>query len=213
MMKNADSVNPWVQIPLSSYENHMKLEDVLQLQTLNSIMKEQICEFPISSVAILGIAGGNGLEHVNSPRIKKVYGVDINEEYLMQCKLRYDYLTSSFEVIKMDLMSQDDSLPFVDLIVANLLVEYIGIDNFVKHVHRSSPSFVSVVIQQNNNCQFVSESPYLQELSTLHYIHTDISMSSLIEAMEDSFYTFLSSKEYPLPNGKSLVKLDFKKSI
>ena len=39
--------NPWEEISLSNYENHMKLD----------------------SVMILGIAGGNGLEHIDSSDI------------------------------------------------------------------------------------------------------------------------------------------------
>ena len=53
--------NSWKEIPLTDYENHMKLESVMQLQTMNEMMKGQFDAYPISSVMILGIAGGNGL--------------------------------------------------------------------------------------------------------------------------------------------------------
>ncbi len=29
--------NPWEEIPLSDYENHMKLDSVMQLQAMNEI--------------------------------------------------------------------------------------------------------------------------------------------------------------------------------
>lgn len=57
--------NPWEEIPLSDYENHMKLDSVMQLQTMNQMMKGQLNAYPVSSVIILGIAGGNGLEHID----------------------------------------------------------------------------------------------------------------------------------------------------
>jgi len=41
------------------YENHMKLDSVMQLQAMNEMMKGQFEAYPISSVMILGIAGGS----------------------------------------------------------------------------------------------------------------------------------------------------------
>ena len=52
--------NPWEEISLSDYENHMKLESIMQLQTMNRMMKNQLNAYPVSSVMVLGIAGGNG---------------------------------------------------------------------------------------------------------------------------------------------------------
>ena len=74
--------NPWKDISLSDYENHMALDSVQQLQAMNLMMKGQLNKYDIQSVMILGIAGGNGLEHVDVEKITKVYGVDINAEYL-----------------------------------------------------------------------------------------------------------------------------------
>lgn len=53
--------NPWEEISLNDYENHMKLDSVMQLQVLNQMMKSQLCAYNISSVMILGIAGGNAI--------------------------------------------------------------------------------------------------------------------------------------------------------
>ncbi len=58
--------NPWNTITLSDYENHMKSDMVMQLQALNCMMKEQLNTFPAHSAMILGIAGGNGLEHLDT---------------------------------------------------------------------------------------------------------------------------------------------------
>lgn len=78
-------INPWTDIKLEDYENHMKSASVRQLQALERIMKSQL-DCPInSSVMILGVAGGNGLNHINPDIIKSVYGVDINREYLKEC--------------------------------------------------------------------------------------------------------------------------------
>lgn len=42
--------NPWEQIKLSDYENHMKLDSVMQLQTMNAMMKKQLNRSQINTV-------------------------------------------------------------------------------------------------------------------------------------------------------------------
>lgn len=34
--------NPWETIKLSDYENHMKLDSVMQLQAMNNMMKKTV---------------------------------------------------------------------------------------------------------------------------------------------------------------------------
>lgn len=60
--------NPWEEISLADYENHMQLDSVMQLQGLNQMMKGQFEAYPVSDVMILGIAGGNGLEHIRKDK-------------------------------------------------------------------------------------------------------------------------------------------------
>ena len=76
--------NPWEEIQLIDYESHMKLDSVMQLQAMNEMMKGQFNTYPISSIMIFGIAGGNGLEHIQKEKFKRVYGVDINSSYCKQ---------------------------------------------------------------------------------------------------------------------------------
>lgn len=66
--------NPWENIDIEDYENHMSLDSVFQLQTMNQMMKEQFYTYSIKSIMIMGIAGGNGLEHINKQSFDKVYG-------------------------------------------------------------------------------------------------------------------------------------------
>ena len=58
-------MNPWETISLSDYENHMSLDSVKQLQAMDEMMKTQFEGYPVTTAMIFGIAGGNGLEHVN----------------------------------------------------------------------------------------------------------------------------------------------------
>ena len=94
--------NPWEEISLSDYENHMKLDSVMQLQNMNQMMKEQFNAYPVSSVMVLGIAGGNGLEHIDKNKYQKVYGIDINTEYLKAVEERYSDISEILECIQVD---------------------------------------------------------------------------------------------------------------
>lgn len=44
--------NPWNEIDLATYEKHMSLDSVLQLQALNRMMKEQFYSYPVQSITI-----------------------------------------------------------------------------------------------------------------------------------------------------------------
>ncbi|MCR4703584.1 MAG: hypothetical protein K5665_07985 [Saccharofermentans sp.] len=86
--------NPWKEINLDDYEKHMSLHSVMQLQTMNRIMKAQFGDYPVVSAMVLGVAGGNGLEHIDPDKYQTVYGVDINDEYLHVVEKRYADLLS-----------------------------------------------------------------------------------------------------------------------
>ena len=201
--------NPWEKMSLEDYENHMKLESVQQLQKLNEIIKSQICKYKILTVAILGIAGGNGLEHIDTSQIKTVYGIDINQNYLDVCKEKYRYLKDCLILKKLDLSNISNDLPMADIIIANLFIEYIGIDMFIKQLSKKLPTYVSCVIQKNLDTNFVSESPYEDAFDEISALHKDIEKDSLVKAMNKIGYNLIFSKEYLLPNMKKFIRLDF----
>lgn len=201
--------NPWEEIPLSDYENHMKLDSVLQLQVLNTMMKQQFSHYPVKSAMVLGVAGGNGLEHIDANRFEKIYGVDINAEYLKTCAERFKRLGDSLKCLCVDLSQEDAELPQAELLIANLLIEYIGYECFQKSILKVQPTYVTCIIQINTDESFVSDSPYLHVFDDLDKVHHQMAEKELEEAMKQINYRFLEKTEQKLPNGKKLVQLDF----
>ena len=201
--------NPWEDIDLNSYENHMSLGSVFQLQTMNKMMKDQFYAYPVQSVMILGVAGGNGLEHIDKRVFNKVYGVDINRNYLDACINRYPELHGVFEAVCADLTQETDELPYADLIVANIFIEYIGYECFQKAVRQISPQYVSCIIQINEDAAFVSDSPYLHVFDRLDEIHYQMEETALVNTMEQIGYRKIVQIDEDLPNGKKLVRIDF----
>ena len=206
--------NPWKDINLSDYESHMALDSVQQLQAMNQMMKGQLNKYDVQSVMILGIAGGNGLEHVDTEKITKVYGVDINAEYLETTKERYKNLSDILECLCVDLNCETEKLPQANLLIANLLIEYIGYERFQKAAKMTNSQYVSCIIQINTDNSFVSASPYLHVFDGLESIHHHMAEQELQNSMETIGYQLIQILEYPLPNGKKLLQLDFcKKAV
>ena len=201
--------NPWETISLRDYESHMSLESVGQLQALNAMMGEQLADYPARRVMILGVAGGNGLEHVRGGRFEKVYGVDVNASYLAATASRYPGLAGVLECLRVDLTEEPCPLPEADLLIADLLVEYIGCESFRRAVGRVKPRRVSCVIQINTGEGWVSDSPYLHAFDALEQVHRRIDGPALERAMLGAGYRTIKTREHPLPNGKKLLRLDF----
>ena len=202
--------NPWEDISLSDYENHMSLDSVKQLQAMNIIMKKQFVAYPVDTAMVLGIAGGNGLEHVSKDKYKTVYGVDINADYLKAVEARYGALEGVLECIKADIINESGKLPEAQLVIANLLVEYIGYEAFMMAMMRVRPQYISCVIQINiDEHQWVSDSPHLHAFDRLDEVHCQMEDEALTKAMKETGYQKILSESYPLPNGKALLRLDY----
>ncbi|MBQ3168569.1 MAG: class I SAM-dependent methyltransferase [Clostridia bacterium] len=205
-------MNPWEEISLSDYENHMSLNSVKQLQAMNEMMKKQFAAYPVTIAMVFGIAGGNGLEHVNQKKYKKIYGIDLNEAYLAAVKERYSDLGDTLECCRIDIIGESDRLPQAELVIANLFIEYVGYEAFKKGVLKSGAKYVSCIIQINTDAEtWVSASPYIHAFDGLDAVHHQIDEKALTNAMNAIGYRPLKTDEYPLPNGKKLVMLDFER--
>lgn len=203
--------NPWKDILLDDYENHMKLDSVKQLQAMNEMMKTQFEDYPASRVMILGIAGGNGLEHIQKNQFEKVYGVDINASYLQEIKNRYMNLNGILECLCIDLLKEYDQLPTADLVIANLLIEYIGYECFLKVIQQVKPKYVSCIVQINEEDHWVSDSPYLHVFDQLDEVHHLMEEQTLEKKMNEIEYHRIKTYEYKLPNGKKLIQMDYER--
>lgn len=200
--------HPWEEISLTDYENHMKLDSVRQLQVMNDVMSAQLSHYPVQTVMILGVAGGNGLEHVDPGKIKRVYGVDVNGAYLAERIRRHPAPDGVLECVCADLTDGYIQLPHADLVLANLVIEYIGYDCFVAAIWQVAPPIVSCLIQLNTDEGFVSASPYLHVFDCLESVHRQMCQKDLTETMQSIGYKLASETEHLLPNGKKFVRSD-----
>ena len=192
----------------------MNLNSVSQLPILNKIISSQLNDYNTNSVCIFWIAGGNWLEHVYTKKYQKIYAIDINESFLEMTKKRFwDKLGEILECKKADLTKDFDKLPNAELIIANLLIEYIGYHSFQKAIKKVNPIFVSCVIQvDTSEKSWLSSSPYINAFEKLDEVHHKIDKKNLINKLKDIDYDLLIDEWFDLPNGKKFIRLDFKKN-
>jgi SAM-dependent methyltransferase len=118
--------NPWLAIPLEDYEGHMGSDNVRQLEALSDLFKRALDLCIPESVAVLGVAGGNGLDRIDSAITKRIVGLDINSSYLGAVRQRYGALPG-LELCCTDLADMPMSLTPVELVHAALVFEHTGL--------------------------------------------------------------------------------------
>jgi hypothetical protein len=212
-----DENNPWRNLPHDIYEKHMGHENVRQLETLSQIFRDQltlVADMEQPTIAVLGITGGNGLEAVEAGRFKSIIGIDINDEYLDVCRIRYGYLPE-LKLYQIDLMTEKERsigvLKQVDLIIANLLVKHIHLNNFMDIIRSIHKPIVSVTIQFNPDGQSLSHSGFEAAFEDIQLYGQNHDEADLTAAMLGIGYIIINRKEYELPNKKVFIRLDYRK--
>ena len=207
--------NPWLDLAHEDYEGHMGHVDVRQLETLSRVFGEQlslVADREKSVVAVLGIAGGNGLEHVVAGRYRAVVGLDINGEYLEICHARYGRL-SELTLHQIDLMIEKDRavglLAQASLVTANLLVSHIHLGNFIDIVGRLQGAVISITIQVDFDGWSLSCSGCEGAFEDIQAHGLGHDEGQLTAAMAAVGYGMVGRYEYGLPNKKMLVRIDY----
>jgi ubiquinone/menaquinone biosynthesis C-methylase UbiE len=202
--------NPWLQIPLEDYERHMSHHQVGQSILLNALTKKYLDSIKPQSVIILGIAGGNGLEHIDNKITQTVYGIDINQDYLEAASKRYKHKIPSLHLLNLDITRHCKTICQADLIWAGLVLEYTGIDkalSFCKNNLRSKGHLV-ISIQSNNNKPSVSPTG-IESVKKAGGIFSIIDPGELVSNAAIRGYELIEKEENFLPNGKSIITFHF----
>ena len=140
--------NPWLSVPLDDYEAHMSAPGIGQLAVLADLFGVAVRSRRPASVAVLGIAGGNGLDRIDSRITARIAGLDVNPAYLDAVRRRYSGLPG-LELHCVDLAQDAVRLAPVQLVHAALLFEHTGTGRCLDHVLPlvSSGGALSVVLQ------------------------------------------------------------------
>jgi SAM-dependent methyltransferase len=141
--------NPWLSVPAADYEGHMGSPGVRQLEFLSRVFGGLMREFEPESLVVLGCATGNGLEHIERGRVRKLVGLDINPEYLEICRKRHGDRIPEMELVCADFASFDLEAASIDFVHAALFFEYVDPASAVEKISRwlKPRGMLAVVLQ------------------------------------------------------------------
>jgi len=181
----------------------MKSADVRQLDALSELFAEALAYCRPRSVAVLGIAGGNGLEHVDRNTTTRVVGVDVNPGYLDEARRRFG-AQGELELYCVDLAEQVIEVKPVELVHAALVFEHAGtgrcLENALSLV--ANGGALSVVLQLPSETeQGVGASPF----PSLQRLKEDFSLippERFCELLEPRGFRLEHETRRSLPAGK-----------
>ena len=202
--------SPWDQIPLADYEAHMSNEQVGQLRLLSQLTETYLDLLRPGSAIFLGIAGGNGLEHIDNAITRSVIGIDISQNYLAEVFRRYGDRIPGLRLLKLDVSRTPDTIIRGDMIWAGLVLEYIGIDatlTFARNNLRPGGNLVAT-IQSNNGITAVSPTGVTSVQRAAGICQT-VEEDELTRRFLDGGFTRKGREENFLPNGKSFKTFVF----
>jgi hypothetical protein len=197
--------NPWLSVPLNEYEQHMSAEEVRQLGVLSELFAEAIARCCPSSIAVLGIAGGNGLEHIDNSVTTRIIGLDLNPQYIEAVRHRYSHL-SGLELHSVDLGRQHLALEPVQLVHAALIFEHAGVGCCLENaIALTAPGgSLSIVLQlPAENGQAVARSSF-SSIQNLHSHFSVVSPTWLGQSLATRGFRLTHERARDLPAGKGL---------
>lgn len=199
--------NVWNTIPLEDYEKHMQHETVGQLQLLNKLTMNYLKLIHPKTIIFLGIAGGNGLEHIDSSITPYVFGIDINKKYLEETQKRFKDQLPNLKLFNLDISSSKNKMTIAraDLIWAALIFEYLEIKNCFEFIRNNihDNGHLIVTIQSNNGAGSVSQTG-IETIKSVGQIFRLIDENELLSFADKFGFVKTDFEENILPNKKSL---------
>jgi SAM-dependent methyltransferase len=128
--------NPWSMVPAAEYEAHMGPAGVDHLAPLSAIFGKIYGALRPARVLVLGVATGNGLEHVDLAVTRRVVGVDVNIQYVAVARQRHLRLGPALELYCEDALHVRLAPGSFDLVHAALLFEHVDRTPLVERIAR-----------------------------------------------------------------------------
>lgn len=211
-MSSLPSTSPWLSIPLADYERHMALPQVGQAAALASEFERLLREHRPAAVALLGCAGGNGLERVDPATTQRVVALDLNPGYVEATRRRYATAFTVFTPIVCDLAAAP-AAPFaaVELMFAGLVLEYVPLDRALRFMRSGlrAGGVLGCILQQDSASQpLVSASP-LESLAPLATCMRILAPQDVAGAAAACDLQLRSTRSLSMPNGKILLSQEY----
>jgi SAM-dependent methyltransferase len=196
--------NPWLSIPASEYESHMKHPDVGQWDFLESVFKEWLAIFRPRALAIAGCATGNGFEYIDFNVTQRVLALDINADFLDKLRYRYTRYAERIETVCGDITSYKPQFAGFNMIHCALIFEYMDVAAALMNMKSwLAPDGVMTVVLQmpDSERKAISETPF-KRLLKLSSIMKLLDPSEFKRVTVDCGLRAKRAKISELPSGK-----------
>ena len=200
---NSAMTNPWLGIPLEDYEGHMR--EVQQLAALAELFQHALDRRRPESVAVLGVAGGNGLEQIDPSVTKRIVGVDLNQRYLDEVRRRFG-TAAGLELHCRDLGEGELDIAPVAMVHAALIFEHAGVGAALENaVSLVAPGGVLSVVLQLPSAEEHGVAP--TRYTTMQKLKSDfelIDKDELQRLLRQKGFGLVEEAQRALPAGKAL---------
>jgi len=203
---------PWLDIPLEDYERHMSLPGIGQAQMLAAQFEVALERWRPTSVAVVGCAGGNGLDRIDGRSVERLVAIDVNPDYVESTRARHSGRIPSLESICADVQSESLTYEPVDFTYAALLFEYVDVRATLRTLKRNSRSgaVMTTVLQlPQSTIAAVSPSPY-KSLGALAGVMRLVAPDALCRDAADVGFAVLDSATVELASGKQFCMQNFR---
>jgi hypothetical protein len=197
--------NPWLAIPLDDYEGHMGPDGVRQSEALSDLFARALDLCKPESVAILGVAGGNGLDRLDCGITKRIVGLDFNPQYLEAVRQRFGALPG-LELCCADLAAQPLSLAPVQMVHAALVFEHTGLGPCLENALSliAPGGKFSAVLQMPSPTEEGVAVTRFQSVQLLRDSFALIDVSQFCRMLDEKGFHLIHQEQRPLPSGKAL---------
>ena len=183
----------------------MQSAEVQQLDPLSGLFAKALAYCKPDSAAVLGIAGGNGLEQIDPTVTKRVVGLDINGSYLDAVRQRFGGMTG-LQLVCVNLAQQAVDLEPVQLVHAALVFEHAGVnqclDNALSLV--APGGFLSAVLQLPSQIEQGVSSSKFSAIQNLKPQFSLIDPQWFQQTLEQRNFKLKEQTQCSLPAGKAL---------
>lgn len=205
-------MNPWINIALPDYEGHMALPTIGQAAMLAEEFRKAVATTQPRTVALLGCAGGNGLDALCGKNVERIVCVDINRDYLAVLQQRYQARLANLACHACELEVFRSPAP-VDLVFGGLVFEYVRLEEAVESVAlllKPGGDFHALLQLPAEGLATVSPSPYAEALASVGVFFRYVDASEFIRLALKHGLLFMGRQLVELPSGKSFAVLRFR---